>query len=127
MRKVPPRFTRSWASKAARSRWRSEPAVANPALATATSMPPNLLTVASTAASSESMSVMSAPSGSAESPIWAATLFAASWSTSTSATRVSDLREALGEPRPDAVAGTGDERDPVRHQGTGPISMPSRL
>src|SRR3954454_19554206 len=103
-RQLPTRLTSSWSASTSGSRWRSAPAVAMPAFAIATSIPPQRSTTSATALATAAPSVMSHAPAIASPPSCAAARWAPSPSMSSRATRcVAWSRRAVSRPMPRAA------------------------
>src|SRR4051794_12023609 len=103
-RQLPVRLTSSCRASTSGSRWRSAPAVAMPAFAIATSMPPQRSTTSATACSTDAASVMSHATWIASPPISVAARSAPGASRSSTATRwVGASRRADSRPMPRAA------------------------
>src|SRR3954453_8447719 len=106
-RQLPMRLTSSCSASTSGSRWRRAPAVAMPALAIATSIPPQRSTMSATAPATAAPSVMSHAAATASPPSCAAARSAPSPSMSSRATRcVAWSRRAVSRPMPRAAPGT---------------------
>src|SRR3954453_10055570 len=103
-RKLPMRLTSSCSAARWGWRWRRAPAVAMPALAIATSIPPQRSTMSATAPATAAPSVMSHAAATASPPSCAAARSAPSPSMSSRATRcVAWSRRAVSRPMPRAA------------------------